>query len=155
VPCPKKVGTLPVDGSDEEKQTNEIGMAIPLLEECDIADCDITADALLTQRELAKYIVDRDAHYYFTVKNNQPQLRQDILLHFQQRGAPDYQEPPNLAHGRIEVRRIWTSNALNDYLNFPHVGQCFVIEREKTEIKTDKHSLEVVVGITSRTPQEA
>jgi hypothetical protein len=26
------VGALPVDGSDEEKRTNEIGMAIPLLE---------------------------------------------------------------------------------------------------------------------------
>jgi hypothetical protein len=48
---------LPVEGSDEQKQTNEISMAIPLLESCDIAGKDITGDALLTQRKIATYIV--------------------------------------------------------------------------------------------------
>jgi hypothetical protein len=33
---PKKVGTLPVDGSDKEKQTNEIKIAKPLLDPIDI-----------------------------------------------------------------------------------------------------------------------
>ena len=46
---PKKAGALPVAGSDKEKQTNEIGMAIPLLASCDIAGKDVTGDALLTQ----------------------------------------------------------------------------------------------------------
>ena len=41
---------LPVAGSDEQKRTNEIGMAIPLLEGRDIAGKDITGDALLTRR---------------------------------------------------------------------------------------------------------
>jgi predicted transposase YbfD/YdcC len=69
---PKKVGTLPVEGSDEEKQTNEIKTAIPLLEAIDIQGKTITADALLTQRELARYLVEpRGAHYHFTVKANQ------------------------------------------------------------------------------------
>lgn len=72
---PKKVGALPVAGSDEQKQTNEIGMAIPLLAGCDIAGCDITGDALLTQRALASYIVQRQAHYHFTAKGNQPTLQ--------------------------------------------------------------------------------
>jgi len=51
---PKKVGTLPVAGCDEEKQTNEIKTAIPLLDAIDIRGKTITADALLTQRELAR-----------------------------------------------------------------------------------------------------
>src|SRR2546422_6045868 len=68
---PKKVGTLPVEGSDEQKRTNEIGMAIPLLETCDIAGKDITGDALLTQRAIATYVVQQQAHYHFTVKGNQ------------------------------------------------------------------------------------
>ena len=67
---PKKVGTLPVEGSDEEKQTNEIKIAIPLLNNIDIKGKTITADALLTQRELASYLVERKAHYHFTVKGN-------------------------------------------------------------------------------------
>ena len=41
---PKKVGTLPVAGGDEVKQTNEIGMFMPLLDALDIQGQDITAD---------------------------------------------------------------------------------------------------------------
>ena len=69
------MGTLPVEGREEVKRTNEIKMAIPLLEAIEIAGKDITADALLTQRKLAEYLVEkRQAHYYFTVKGNQPGL---------------------------------------------------------------------------------
>ena len=50
---PKKVGTLPIEGRFDPKQTNEIGMFIPLLESIDIQGKDITADVLLTQRKLA------------------------------------------------------------------------------------------------------
>lgn len=57
--------------------------------------------------------------------------------------------PPG--HGRIETRRIWCSTALNAYINFPHVGQVFLIERESILKKTG----EIALGLTSRTPQEA
>ena len=58
-------------------------------------------------------------------------------------------------HDRIETRRIWCSTALNDYVDFSYVGQTFRIERECIQKKTGKRSLEVALGITSRTPQEA
>jgi predicted transposase YbfD/YdcC len=79
---PKKVGTLPI--SDQEvKRTNEIKTTIPLLDTIDIKGKNITADALLTQRTIADYVViKRKAHYHFTVKNNQPTLFQDIALHY-------------------------------------------------------------------------
>jgi predicted transposase YbfD/YdcC len=155
LPRPKKVGTLPIAGGDELKQTNEIGMAIPLLAACDLAGKDITADALLTQRTLADYLVGRGAHYHFTVKGNQATLERDIALHFARRGAPDFAEPPTLAHGRIETRRIWCSTALNEYLDFPHVGQVFLIEREVVTKTTGKRRCETVLGITSRVPRQA
>jgi len=131
-------------------------MAIPLLQAIDIQGKDITADALLTQRELARYLVaDRKAHYHFTVKGNQSTLLQDLTLYFQNRQAPDFVEltPPN--HGRIETRRIWTTSTLNDYLDFPHVGQAFLIERETLDKKTGKRSHEIAYGLSSRTPQQA
>ncbi|MCP4996985.1 MAG: transposase [Gammaproteobacteria bacterium] len=69
---PKKVGTLPVEGRDEEKQTNEIKIAAPMLDAIEIEGRTITADALLTQRDLARYLVeDRGTNYHFTVKGNQ------------------------------------------------------------------------------------
>jgi hypothetical protein len=115
---------LPVAGSDELKQTNEIGMFIPTIDTlADIADQTITGDALLTQRKLAQYLVeDRLAHYVFTAKDNQLTLAQDIRLAFENPKTPDYSEPYTLAHGRIESRSIWTSTLLNDYLDFPFVG---------------------------------
>lgn len=42
-----------------------------LLACCDIGGKDITADALLTQRALATYIVGEQAHYHFTVKGTE------------------------------------------------------------------------------------
>ena len=131
-------------------------MAIPLLEDVDIKGKDVTADALLTQRKLAEYIVqDRQAHYHFTVKGNQPTLLNDIAFQFQDRQEPDHIDlaPPD--HGRIETRKIWTTTELNDYLNFPHVGQAFVIERHTIVKKTGKCTSEVVHGITSRSPEQA
>lgn len=72
-------------------------MAIPLLEAIAIEGKDITADALLTQRKLARYLVEqRHAHYHFTVKTNQPTLHQDIALYFHHRQAPDFVDPPRL-----------------------------------------------------------
>ena len=147
---------MPVEGDDELKRTNEIKMAAPLLDAIDIQGKEITADALLTQRKFAAYLVeDRQAHYHFTVKANQPQLLADIALHFEPRKQPDFVAKTTLAHGRIETRRIWVTAALNDYLDFPHVGQAFVIERERIEKKTGKQSSELAYGITSRPPEQA
>ena len=146
---------MPVEGDEERKRTNEIGMAIPLLEGCDLAGKDVTADALLTQRTLASYLVGRQAHYHFTVKGNQPTLERDIALLFENRQAADFVEVAPPDHGRIETRRIWCSSALNAYLDFPHVGQVYLIERQAIDKKTGKPSRDIALGVTSRTSQQA
>jgi len=141
---------------DKLKRTNEIKTAGPLLDAIDIKGKNITADALLTQRKIAEYVVrDRKAHYHFTVKNNQPGLFEDIALFFADRQDPDFLQcdPPD--HGRIEIRKIWTTTELNGYLSFPHVGQAFLIQRETTDKKTGEHSCEIAYGITSRAPEQA
>lgn len=147
---------MPKEGDEEAKRTNEIKMAIPLLDAIDIEGKLITADALLTQREFADYLVlKRKAHYHFTVKGNQPTLLADIELYFENRREPDFilNDPPD--HGRIEIRKIWVTTELNDYLNFPHVQQAYVIERHSIDKKTGKGSVETAYGITSQSPQEA
>jgi len=157
---PKKVGALPVAGNTEAlKQTNEITMAIPLLDGVgDLTNTDVTADALLTQRTLATYLVEeRKAHDHFTVKRNQPTLFDDLALFFQNRRAPDFiaHTPAKLGHGRDETRRIWVTSELNDYLTFPHVGHAVAIERTIINRKTGNRTQELVYGITSRTKAEA
>ena len=146
---------MPVEGSDERKQTNEIGMFSALLDAIEIKDKLITADALLTQRKLACYVVERGGHYHFTAKGNQATLHNDITQLFQDRKAPDFVEVTPPDHGRIETRRIWCSEALNGYLDFPHVAQVFLIEREVFHKKSAKHSMEIAVGLTSQPSAQA
>jgi predicted transposase YbfD/YdcC len=126
-----------------------------MLDAIDIAGLDITADSLLTQRDLANYLVGRGAHYHFTVKGNQPTLQEDIRVLFAQRADAGFTELSPADHGRIETRRIWCSSRLNDYLDFPHVGQVFLIEREAIHKKSGRESSEVALCITSRTPEQA
>jgi len=127
-----------------------------MLDTIDIQGKIITSDALLTQKDFANYLVgQRKAHYHFTVKNNQRGLFENIAFYFQDRKAPDFMEcdPPD--HGRIEVRQIWTTSDLNDYLAFPHIGQVFAIQTEFTDKKTGKYSCEIAYGLTSKTPEQA
>ena len=155
---PKKVGTLPVgDGSDEVKQTNEIKFAPELLDTLPIKNKDITSDALHTQTAFANYLVEqRKAHYYFSVKGNQPTLLDDITTHFSNDSSQaDYEDKISVGHGRIEIRRIWVTSALNEYVKFPHVTQCYRIEREITDKKSGQTSLVTAYGVTSRTSKEA
>ena len=152
---PKKVGTLSVQGKQEAKQTNEIGMFTTVLDAIEIAGKTISADAMLTQRKLASYLVQRQAHYHFTAKGNQSALLEAIALLFKTRAIPDHVDVSPPDHGRIETRRIWCSTALNAYLDFPHVGQAFMIEREVFHKKTATLTIEHALGITSQTPQQA
>lgn len=56
-------------------KTNEITCFAALLESHDLTGVTVTADALHTQRAHAGFLVEqKQAHYAFTVKKNQPIL---------------------------------------------------------------------------------
>jgi predicted transposase YbfD/YdcC len=126
----------------------------PLLDEIAIAGKVITADALLTQKAIAKYLVkERGAEFVFTVKENQPTLKRDIeALNLTARRC-DY-ETTDKGHGRLTTRRIWCAS-LKASVNFPHVQQVFCIEREVTHLKKGLTTVEAVYGITSQSPEKA
>jgi len=66
-----------------EDKTNEIKEVRPLLEDLKIEGSIVTGDALLTQKEIATYIVEeKKADYLFTVKGNQKTLLSDVEDHF-------------------------------------------------------------------------
>jgi predicted transposase YbfD/YdcC len=118
-----------------------------------------TADALLTQRDVAQLILDGESDYVFIVKKNQPTLYEDIAYLFQgplDTGfVTDVSDTMNEGHGRVERRRLTTSTALNDYVDWPGVQQVFCLERVFTSKKTSEVALQAVYGITSLTPDEA
>jgi hypothetical protein len=60
-------------------KTNEIPEIEPLLAPLELTGRVVSADALHTQRETARFLVeDKKAHYLFTVKENQPTLYADL-----------------------------------------------------------------------------
>lgn len=67
-----------------------------------------TTDALLTQRKLARAILEQEGDYVFIAKDNQPQLREDSELLFVSLPAtrpaddPAYTETVAAGHGRSE-----------------------------------------------------
>ena len=68
------LGQRPVGG-----RTNEIPEAHTLLAPLDLEGKVVTADAMHTQKKLAKFLVEeKEATYCFTVKENTPTLLQDI-----------------------------------------------------------------------------
>ena len=62
-----------------ESKTNEITTVRPLLDPLDLEGRVVTADAMHAQKDTASYLVEeKHADFVFTVKDNQPTLREDI-----------------------------------------------------------------------------
>lgn len=80
---------------------------------------------------------------------------QHVRLQFARRGRAHYTQTSAEEHGRIETRRIWCTSRLNDDLDFPYVGQVFLIEREVIVRKSGDQRCEVALGVTSRMPGQA
>jgi hypothetical protein len=60
-------------------KTNEIPEIQPLLEPLELAGRVVTADAMHTQHETARFLIEeKGAHYLLTVKENQPTLYADL-----------------------------------------------------------------------------
>jgi len=56
---------------------------------------------------------------------------------------------------RIETRKIRCSTALNEYIEFPYLGQVFRIERITTNLNGENRRKEIAYGITSLSTQKA
>src|SRR5258706_10023203 len=145
-----------------ETKENEIVAAPQALAHVPLAGKTVTGDAIHAQRGLSAYIVARGGDYLWPVKANQPQLYQDIARLF----APQHPIPgfgqiatdfltaqtTNRGHGRLEVRTILTSEMLNDYLDWPSVGQVYRLERKFSWVRQGrghKNSCEIEWGVTS------
>lgn len=138
-----------------DSKTNEIPEIKPLLAPLKIAGSIITADAMHTQTDTAKFIVEeKRANYVFTVKDNQKTLNDEIKALDLESSLPE-QQTIEKAHGRLETRSIWTTSKLSVYINFPYANQVFMIKREVTNCKTQKTSVELVAGITNLSKDRA
>ena len=122
----------------EKDKENEIVAAPELLKCLDLRNKVVVGDAMHTQRNLSAQIVEAGGDYVWIVKGNQPATRQAIQQLFAPEktipglGCPpmDFQmaETFDRGHGCLEERTITVSSMLNDYLDWPQLGQVFKLE---------------------------
>lgn len=70
------------------EDSNEIDAAIRLLREVPLSGTVITGDAIFTQTKICEAILAGQGDYLFTVKTNQPRLREDIQALFTKPVSP-------------------------------------------------------------------
>lgn len=136
-------------------KSNEITAFAPLLEPLDLAGCVITADALHTQREHAKFLVkEKKAHYILVVKKNQPSLYAQVKnLPWRSIAASARQH--DRGHGREEHRTLKAASVAAG-ICFPHAAQALRVTRRIRPLSGGKKWRTVTVyAITSLTVTQA
>ncbi len=99
-----------------DAKSNEIKAIPRLLKLLDITDSVVTIDAMGCQKAIAKQIVEQKGHYVLQVKGNQGTLHDLLKETFDEltrRPIPGvecfFHEDVDSGHGRVETRRIWTT----------------------------------------------
>ncbi|MFJ2136453.1 ISAs1 family transposase [Streptomyces sp. NPDC087845] len=137
-------------------KTNEIPEFHPLLDQiddADLTDAVVTADALHAQRAHAVYLVEhRQAHYLLMIKNNQPNLVGQ-LSQLPWKDIPVLHRSTARGHGREELRDVQLVSVKD--LLFPHARQVLRIRRKRRRLGTKKWTTETVYAITDLTAEQA
>ncbi|MEW2418133.1 ISAs1 family transposase [Streptomyces sp. NPDC046866] len=130
-----------------DAKTNEITVFRPLLQPLDMAGWVVTFDALHSQVEHARFLVeDKQAHYIAMIKGNQPTLHR-MLKNLPWRDMPLLDKTRATGHGRDEIRRMKTATMAK--IPFPYAVQVLQIVRRRRIVTTGKVSLERVYAVTS------
>lgn len=134
-------------------KTSEIPALADVLEELDIEGSVVSADALHTQTDTARHLVqERKAHYVFTVKRNQPTLFDQVkALPWVQ--APALFTETGRGHGRVERRTVKVLTAPR--IAFPHAAQVLRVHRWAKELVTGRVRRTYAYVITSLPAERA
>ena len=140
--------------------TTETTQVKALLENVDLENAVVTADAAHAQRETAEYIAgsaaggNRGSDYFLFIKGNQPSLQKAIFDAIQDDGPRDPGHTElDYGHGRIIKRSIWVTSAGG--IDFPHASQVARIRRDRYGIDGALISKEIVHAITSLSEDRA
>ena len=129
---------LPVASHGFHDKSGERAAIAALFEEVSLAGHVITVDALHTDRDSARSIVEsHNADYPMTVKANAPETYETLsTINWNRDATGAFEDEFNKGHGRIDCRRIQTMTPLPGTVNFPHIAQIFRIERDRETCKS-------------------
>jgi len=102
-----------------EENSNEITAIPELLRVLDVSGGLVTIEAMGCQRAIAQQIVEQGGEYVLALKRNQETLDEAVEQLFQrahdtagEEPVLQYYETHDEAHGRVEIRRHWTTDAV-------------------------------------------
>ena len=143
-----------------DEKSNEITAIPELLKLLAISGCIVTIDAIGTQTQIAKTIMEAQADYVLSVKENQGHLFEDISVLFAVDQAHDFKyaslarhQEVNKGHGRIETRECWSTsdpaylNLIRDRENW--VGLRSIAMVVSTRMVGDKQTKKIRYYISS------
>jgi predicted transposase YbfD/YdcC len=132
-------------------KTNEIPELAPAIAHLDLIGTVVTVDALHTQAETARYLVEgKKAHYLMIIKGNQPSL---LAAAAEALAGPDADfagttwTEEGKGHGRRERRSIRAAPAAG--ITWPHAAQVLRIRRDSGPTRGPRTHKEIAYGITS------
>jgi predicted transposase YbfD/YdcC len=103
-----------------DEKSNEITAIPELIKTLKIEGCIVTIDAMGCQKKISKTIIDKGADYVLALKENQGTLHDNVELFFQdylnnatKQSAFEFYQSTNGDHGRIEIRKYWTTSDIN------------------------------------------
>jgi predicted transposase YbfD/YdcC len=135
------------------KKTNEVPVAAVVLDQIDLNNKIVTADALHTVKATANHIHEHGGEFVLPVKENRRALF-DALDALPWAKVPVAHTATDKGHGRITTRTIQVLPAPED-LPFPHVSQVFLIERYVTDLHGQPISAVAALGVASPEPRLA
>ena len=141
-----------------EAKGSEVAAFTTLLDELDLTDVLVTADAVHTNRNHADYLHERGGHYLLSAKLNQPTLLRRLrALPWTQIGVAGRER--GRGHGRVETRTVSVvslhpcPDAGGEF--FPHAAQAIKLVRRRRALGSRKWTTVTVYAITSLTAAQA
>jgi predicted transposase YbfD/YdcC len=102
-----------------EQKSHEITAIPTWLQLLELSGCIVTIDAMGTQKEIAKTIIEQEADYVLALKGHQGTLHEDVALLFEWADTQQYRDmvhqtyqTHNTGHGREERRRTTVTNEI-------------------------------------------
>lgn len=147
-----------------EEKSNEITAIPKLLEMLEINGCIVTIDAMGTQKEIAEKIIDKDADYILSLKENQKTLYNDVKLYIDDIckdtdviNSSSYHKTVEKGHGRIEVRKCVISEEIewlrtkSDWKGLNGIGAIYcTIEKDGQKTNQSHYFIYSCKGLTAK-----
>lgn len=136
-------------------KSNEITAIPELLELLSIKGATVTIDAMGCQKTIAEKILEKSANYLLAVKNNQPELSQQVEKLFDIQKVENMNKHVDCGHGRVETRICSVINDFkffDDYQKWPGLKSVVKIQTERYTKITGKTEYQTRYYISSLSP---